>query len=206
MTMKTLLAAGLLAAVCLSGCKFVKTVDGEDGAAAADPIAELVTTTFDEKLVPTLTEKAVELAALRDAIKGGLDGAGERYGVRVGGAGGGWNFPVKGSGAVVEEDRSSKAAVAGVDVDGDGKADARLQLGPVVKGTALRDTAGLYDFSTFRDQIEYARLGRALNDKAVSKVPPEELKGKQVNFVGAVVIRSASELPLITPVSLEVAP
>lgn len=207
MKITTLLVASMLAAS-LSGCKLVKTSNGEAGGTAADPIAELVETSFDAKLVPALNEKAVDLASLRGSIKGGLDKAGESHGVRVGGAGGGWNFPVKGSATVVDENRASKAAVAEIDLDGDGQADATLQLGPVVKGTALRDTTNLYDFSTFRDQIEYAKLGRALNDKAVSKLPGADtvLKGKKVNFVGAVVIRSASEKPLVMPVSIEVAP
>lgn len=207
MKIKTLLAVSLLA-VSVSGCKLVKTNTDDAAGAAADPIAELVETTFDTKLVPALSVKAVDLTALRKAIKGSLDKAGESHGVRVGGAGGGWNFAVKGTATVVEENRASKAATAEIDFDGDGKADATLQLGPVIKGTALRDTTPLYDFSTFRDQIEYARLGRALNDKAISKLPTTDtpLKGKKINFLGAVVIRSASEQPLIMPVSIEVAP
>ncbi|MEB2847841.1 DUF2291 family protein [Rhizobiales bacterium RZME27] len=207
MKITSLLAASLLAAS-LSGCKLVKTDTAEAGGTAADPIAAIVETTFDTKLVPALSEKAVDLATLRDAIKTGLDKAGESHGTRVGGAGGGWNFPVKGSATVTEENRASKAATADIDLDGDGQADATLQLGPVIKGTALRDTTPLYDFSTFRDQIEYAKLGRALNDKAISKLPGADtpLKGKRVNFLGAVVIRSASEKPLVMPVSIEVAP
>ncbi|MGI2033487.1 DUF2291 family protein [Rhizobium panacihumi] len=207
MKITTLVLASLLAAS-VSGCKLVKTDKDETGGAVADPIAELVETTFDAKLVPALSEKAVDLTSLREAIKGGLDKAGESHGLKVGGAGGGWNFPVKGSGSVIEENRASKAAIAEIDIDGDGTADATLQLGPVVKGSALRDTTGLYDFSTFRDQIEYAKLGRALNDKAVSKLPSADapLKGKRVDFLGAVVIRSASEKPLIMPVSIKVAP
>jgi len=207
MKINALLAASLLA-VSLSGCKLVKTGNDEAGGAAADPIAELVETSFDAKLVPALQEKAVDLVVLREAVKGSLDKAGEAHGTRVGGAGGGWNFAVKGTGTIVDENRASKAATADIDLDGDGKADATLQLGPVIKGSALRDTTALYDFSTFRDQIEYAKLGRALNDKAVSKLPAADtaLKGKRVNFLGASVIRSAGEKPLIMPVSIEVAP
>jgi predicted lipoprotein len=207
MKITNLLVASVLVAS-LSGCKLIKTVDDDTSGTAADPIAELVETTFDAKLVPALNDKAMDLAALSGAIKTGLDSAGQTHGTRVGGAGGGWNFSVKGSAVVIDENRTSKAAVAYIDIDGDGKADATLQLGPVVKGTALRDTTTLYDFSTFRDQIEYAKLGRALNDKAVSRLPGSEtpLKGKRVSFLGAVVIRSAGEKILIMPVSVEVAP
>lgn len=200
-----LYAMGLLAVSGLTGCKLVKTQTADQ--AAADPIATLVADTFDAKLVPALTEKAVDLAVLREAVVAGLDSAGGKYGVLVGGAGGGWNFAVKAKAKVLSENRESKAAVAEIDVNGDGKADATLQLGPVVKGSALRDATPLYDFSAFRDQIEYARLGRALNDRAVSALPAEgSLNGKTVEFLGATVMRSATETPLVTPVSIEVAP
>jgi len=200
-----LFTAGLLVALSLSGCKLVKTESADQ--AAVDPIEALVSETFEAKLVSTLSETAVDLSVLLDAVTAGLDDAGGKYGVRVGGAGGGWNFAVKGKGRVVAEDRASKAAVAEVDLDGDGTADAILQLGPVVKGSALRDATPLYDFSAFRDQIEYARLGRALNDRAVSSISADSaLNGKTVEFLGATVLRSAGEKPLVTPVSVEVVP
>ncbi|MCC8934111.1 MULTISPECIES: DUF2291 family protein [Rhizobiaceae] len=200
-----LFTAGLLVALSLSGCKLVKTESADQ--AAVDPIEALVSETFEAKLVSTLSETAVDLSVLLDAVTAGLDDAGGKYGLRVGGAGGGWNFAVKGKGRVVAEDRASKAAVAEVDLDGDGTADAILQLGPVVKGSALRDATPLYDFSAFRDQIEYARLGRALNDRAVSTISADSaLNGKTVEFLGATVLRSAGEKPLVTPVSVEVVP
>ncbi|KQW31628.1 hypothetical protein ASE36_05175 [Rhizobium sp. Root274] len=200
-----LLTTGLMLALSLSGCKLVKTEGADE--ASADPIATLVSETFDAKLVPALSEKAVDLAVLRDAAKAGLDQAGGKYGLRVGGAGGGWNFPVKGKGKVIAENRASKAAVADIDIDGDGTSDLTLQLGPVVKGSALRDATSLYDFSAFRDQIEYARLGRALNDRAVSTIPADApISGKTIEFLGATVLRSPTEKPLVTPVSIKVMP
>jgi predicted lipoprotein len=213
MNKKALLAAAMTSALCLTGCKLVKTDEIESKAAATGAsgdqarIAVLLSETYDSKLVPELQAKAVELTTLKAAMADGLDGAGEAYGVRAGGAGGSWNFSIKGTGNIVEENRKSKAGVALIDTDGDGQADGRLQLGPVVKGTALRDfVPDLYDFSSFRDQIEFARLGRALNKKAVGSFPDAEvgLSGKTVTFVGAAAIRSAKDLPLIIPVIVEV--
>ena len=208
MHIKTLALVGTMTLAILSGCKLVKTSTEDANGPSADPILSVVENSFDAELVPELVAKAIDLKALDTAMAEGLEVAGTRHGVRVGGAGGAWNFAVSGVGNVLEENRQSKAGIANIDIDGDGRADAALQLGPVVKGTALRDVTNLYDFSQFRDQIEYARLGRALNDKAVSAIPEGDagLAGKQVRFVGAVAIRSAGDLPLVTPVVLEVVP
>lgn len=214
MRSSVLIAAGLAAALALSGCKFVKTgnADGQapaSGEAGDDArIDALLTETYDARLVPMLSDKATEFTALKNEFANGIDAAGEAQGVRAGGAGGSWIFAIKATGKVVAENRKSKAATADVDVDGDGKADISLQLGPVVKGTALRDVApSIYDFSAFRDQIEFAKLGRALNDKAISALPAAgELEGKTIAFTGAAAIRSTSEIPLVVPVIVEVSP
>jgi predicted lipoprotein len=212
--MKLLMAVGMTALLSLSGCKLVKTGSAEGQAPAAGEagdearITALLAETYDGKLVPMLRDKAVDLTALKADIARSLDEAGKTSGVKAGGAGGSWNFPVKGKGRIIEENRQSKAGTATVDIDGDGQADATLQLGTVVKGTALRDVApGIYDFSKFRDQIEFAKLCRALNDKAVSALPAAgSLQGKTVTFVGATSLRSTTEKPLIVPVVVEIAP
>jgi predicted lipoprotein len=212
--MKLLMAVGMTAFVSLAGCKLVKTGNAEGQAPVAGEagdearIAALLQETYDAKLVPLLRSKATDLVTLKTELGKSLDEAGKTVGVRAGGAGGSWIFPVKASGKIIEENRQSKAGTASVDIDGDGQADATLQLGTVVKGTALRDVApSVYDFSKFRDQIEFAKLGRALNDKAVSALPAAgSLHGKTITFVGATSLRSASEKPLIVPVVVEIAP
>jgi predicted lipoprotein len=52
-----------------------------------------------------------------------------------------------------------------VDADGDGKADAKVQIGPAVRGTALRDTLEFVNFNEFKNQIEWAQFGKAFNEK-----------------------------------------
>lgn len=199
------LAVGL-ASFAPAGCKIVKTAPVAD--AAADPddalVAGIVEQTFAAKLVPLIAAKAQAADVLLPAIAADIANAG---GTRGAGDGASWTFAVKGSGKVVAEDRKSRAAKAEVDVTGDGKADLVLQLGPVVKGTALRDQAPFYVFTDFRDQIQFAKLGRALNSAAVGSLTlPDALLGQTVAFEGAFAIQKASDPVLITPVALTVQP
>lgn len=214
MKKSAVLTLALVVAVVMPGCKLMRTSDyqramskSEDG--GADKIASLIDQSFDAKLVPLLKSQAVEAATLIEGIKSGLDENGAKlHGLHIGGSGGSWNFAIKGTAKVLEMNRQSKAGIARLDIDGDGKADATLQIGPVVKGTALRDLAPFYDFSQFRDQIQFARLARGINDHALNGIPSLEsdLTGKTVTFLGAVAVRSASEPLLIMPVQVDVAP
>ena len=57
-----------------------------------------------------------------------------------------------------------------------------MQLGPVIRGTTLRDVQPFIDFTAYRDQIAFAELARALNDQAyktaLEAVPRDGLVGK----------------------------
>lgn len=214
--MKTTLLIALTAALALgtAGCKLVKT--GGDGkqAPAADEsgddarIAALIAKTWSAQLAPFVRSTAMDAATLRPAITADLDAAGKAHGHRGAGEGAAWNFVIKGSGKVVAADRQSRAAHADVDIDGDGEADVIVQLGPVVRGTALRDVAPFYSFTDFRDQIEFAKLGRALNDTAIKgfALPDGDLVGRTLRFAGAAAVRSAADKLTVVPIDAEVAP
>lgn len=138
----------LLAALALPGCKIVKTdAEGENAAAAAGEagddarIAALLDKTYDTELLPLIAAKAMPVTDLRTALAGGLEAAGAAHGNKGSGEGAAWNFAVKGEGKVVEANLTSRARKAMLDTDGDGKADLTLQLGPVTKGSSLRDVA-----------------------------------------------------------------
>ena len=213
--MKTVFAAlGLMAALALPGCKIVKTVAGGETAAAEAGeagddarIAALLDKTYEAELLP-LIAKALPVADLRAALAGGLEAAGAAHGNKGSGEGAAWNFAVKGEGKVVEANLTSRARKAMLDTDGDGKADLTLQLGPVIKGSSLRDVAPFYKFGDFRDQIEFAKLARALNDRASAalQVPEEDLVGKTVGFSGTVDLKAVGDPWLVTAVTLSVAP
>ena len=213
--MKAVFAAlGLMAALALPGCKIVKTVAGAETAAAEAGeagddarIAALLDKTYEAELLP-LIAKALPVADLRTALAAGLEAAGAAHGNKGSGEGAAWNFAVKGEGKVVEANLTSRARKAMLDTDGDGKADLTLQLGPVIKGSSLRDVAPFYKFGDFRDQIEFAKLARALNDRASAalQVPEEDLVGKTVGFSGTVDLKAVGDPWLVTAVTLSVAP
>jgi predicted lipoprotein len=205
----------LAAALALPGCKIIKNApegeastvipDGEAGDAAR--ITALLDRTYEAELLP-LIAKALPVADLRTAIAGGLDAAGAAHGNKGSGEGAARNFAVKGEGKVVEANLTSRARKAMLDTDGDGAADLTLQLGPVIKGTSLRDVAPFYRFGDFRDQIEFAKLARALNDRASAAlvVPEGDLVGKTVSFTGTVDLKAVTDAWLVTAVSVSVAP
>ncbi len=210
----TLLIAALLAATAPAACKLVKNPDPAEAAAKAAAASEGggadVATMWTAQVLPHMNEAATELAVLKPAIAASLDAAGAAHGFRAKSEGAPWNFAVKAEGTVVAAKTDTRAATADIDIDGDGTADATVQLGPVIRGTTLRDVQPFIDFTAYRDQIAYAELARALNDEAyknaLAAVPKEALVGKTVSLVGAFTMKAASDPVLITPVSFEVMP
>jgi len=207
------IALACLAAMGLIGCKIVKNPEPGAATAAASGeagddarIAVLLDDTLDSQLLPLIREKAIDWTLLNSAVATGIDAAGAQYGNRGAGEGAAWNFALTGKGTVTEANLQSRARTANLDLDGDGRADLTLQLGPVIKGTSLRDVAPIYSFNDFRDQIEFAKLGRAINDRvtAALSVPEGDLVGQTLGFTGAVTLRSATDTWLVT--IIEVSP
>ena len=215
-----MLAVAVLAAS-TGGCRLVQNTNEAEargpaastqtaGATASSKLEVMAQEMWKSKVLPYFQEKATDLSILAPAIKAGLDGAGKQYGFRPGGEGTPWSFATHFTGRVVAASTQTRAATAAIDLDGDGKADATLQLGPVIRGTALRDALPFVNFSSFADQIEFASFSRALNDHAYKSVlevlPRGGLPGRQVSGRGAFTMRAPSDEILITPVALELGP
>lgn len=196
------------------GCKVVKNADRDAKRAAAVAEADVVTATvnrtWDARVTPHIQETAIPLAKLAPAIAADLAAAGAAHGYRQKSEGAPWNFAVTLSGVITEANTKSKAAKASVDIDGDGMADAVLQLGPVIRGTALRDVLPFISFSDFRDQIEFAKLARAYNarayEDALKDLSRDALVGARVDATGAFTLRDAGGQILITPVRIAISP
>lgn len=83
----------------------------------------------------------------------------------------------------------------------------RLQTGPAITGTELRDASGTIQFGDFKNQIEYQNAGSAINRamKAalLDKLDRATLAGKTVQVTGVFRLLNPDSW-LVTPVSLEV--
>ena len=158
---------------------------------------------WDSKVVPTVSEKAVDAATLFPALEKDAAGAATQFGI-ASTSGGAPTFMVKGSGTVKGLDDSDPQGPVTVQLD-DGT-EVKVATGPVLTGTALRDAMGIA-FGEFTNQIDYQNVGTALNNKAksevIAKIDLKSLKGKTLAFAGAFAAASVDQA-LIVPTSLTV--
>ena len=95
------------------------------------------------------------------------DEAGRKYGYRAKEGSEPWTFAVAIDGKIVAAETTSRAATISVDTGGDGKIAAIVQIGPAMRGTALRDALDFVSFNDFKNQIDYAQFGKAFNQHVV---------------------------------------
>lgn len=202
------LQAVLLAgAIALTGCKVVTTA--QDQAIRAKRSLNFnadayVAKIWDAQALPELQRRAAPANDLFAAIDANPDKAGARLGRRAS-EGGAWTFVVSGEGVVRAVDNSSRRRTVEVSVVEAGARAVRLEAGPVVVGTALRDALPFIAFDDFSDQLAFADVGRALTKTALSRTRPtlESLRpGDRVRFVGAFNLPAAGQPVFVTPVSV----
>jgi predicted lipoprotein len=116
---------------------------------------------------------------------------------------------VSGTARVSAVDRTSRVGVALLQVSrAAGDPRVVIQIGPVLRGTALRDALEFIQFTDFVNQLEFASVANALNARVLADVigPVDgvELAGREVAFVGAVPVSPAPTALEIVPVELRI--
>ncbi len=203
----------LLGAVALAACDVatVRKLDPATGKAIVEEerrsfdARTFVAQSWDARVLPTVRERAVPLAALRRELAADRAAAVARHGGQSGS--GRASFLVSGTGRVLSVDTTSRSGVARLDLEPyDGATDAELQLGPVIRGTALRDALPFIRFDDFTNQLEYASVSRVLHERIVdavlAMVDRARLTGRVIRFHGA--FTEGAGTPLVTPVILTV--
>lgn len=153
------------------------------------------------KVQTAIEKRAVEAPVLAAALAKNRDAALKQYGQDVGGA---WEIPVKLTGVAGKEDLGTyDVTVPGVP----GDIRVRVQTGPAIFGTDLRDASGAINFDQFTNQIDYQNAGAAINKEmkrqVLSKIETSALEGKTISVVGAFRTSDPGTW-LITPVALSV--
>jgi predicted lipoprotein len=189
---------------------------------AFDPVA-YVDGIWESKLLPTLNEKAVELAKILSemepdaggtAPKDELIAIANRYGlITVGEA---HIYMVKGSGTIVSVDAETSLGTAEVVLDGyEGPIKALLYIGTRIPSddTSVRDSVGFITFGDFKEQTEYGKAATEINKRvlatALGGIDRDNLVGKTISFKGAFTIRTFNLIQIdvseisIVPVEIE---
>lgn len=160
---------------------------------------------YAEQLYPDvrnfITDNAVELDTLIPALHENKNDAVARYGVAGGIAP---VIPIKFS-ATVGEGKSGIFKLFSDTIPDDIKV--RIQTGPAINGTVLRDATGRVQFGEFKNQMEYQDVGAALNRvmkaQILDSLDRESLTGKRINVIGAFRLMSMKSW-MVTPVKLDV--
>jgi predicted lipoprotein len=175
-----------------------------DGSSAAQSTESFSAKTWGAKNFPkiqsAIEKKAVDAPTLAQAISTDQAAATKKYGVY---GGTGPEFSVKLTGVAGKPE----AGIYPITVQGvPGDLVIRVQTGPAINGTDLRDATGTVKFGQFTNQIDYQNAATALNNqmkkKVLGKVDVSALEGKTVTVTGAFQLINPKGW-LITPVQLE---
>ena len=148
-----------------------------------------------------IEKRAVDAVELANAIAADKQAAAAKYGV----AGGtGPVIPVTFTGTVGERKSNfNVVSVPGLPPE----LTVRVQTGPALNGTELRDATGKIAFGQFTNQIEYQDAGSALNNEVKKQVlagiDPAALTGKTVTVTGVFRLVNPKSW-IVTPVRFEV--
>ena len=201
----------------------IAEVEAQKQSEAFDPVA-YVEGIWASQIVPTVTEKAVDLAAILNQFEVDAQGrakkepltaiAQENGLITVGEA---HVYLVKGEGVVTAVDTESRVGALTLQLAGyDGPITVKLYIGPRIPSddTAVRDAVGFINFGDFRDQTEYGKVGSELNKRVASEVlgalDVGALEGKRIAFYGAMGIRTFNLIDIdvstltVVPIQIEV--
>ena len=152
------------------------------------------------KVKAAIERRAVAASTLAAAISKDQTAAAKRFGVATNA---GAEFSVTFSGIVGKGDFGTyDVGVAGLPKN----VVVRVQTGPAIVGTDLRDATGTITFGQFTNQIEYQNAGSALNKElkknVLAKIDTDHLTGKTISVVGAFPSTEGDSW-LVTPVKLD---
>ncbi len=165
-----------------------------------------VESVWEKAVLPRIEEEAVEAEVLFDTLNSNPASAIEKYGYRIE-VTAPYNFMVRGRAPITQANVKSAASTVSIDRSGPDGKPVEIQIGPVLKGTAVRDSMDFIRFEDFTNQLEFANISREMNNhikaNVLSSLEREELVGTVIQYLGAFQWLEGKGI-LITPVDLKV--
>jgi len=195
---KRLIGIGSIVVVIIGLALGTKVVPNDEVKAGAQVFDPVIFGTENFPIVQkTIIARSVDAATLASAIAADATAAAQKYATP---SSGGPVFSVKLTGVVGE----GQSGIYPITVEGlPSGLSVRVQTGPAVNGTELRDATGDISFGQFTNQIEYQNAASALNEQAKAQVlvniDQATLAGKTVDVTGAFTLINPASW-LITPV------
>ncbi len=212
-----LLLAVLLVSLNLSACSAFFTIvplseekSLEEGGSATnkgfDKVA-YVDGIWDSQVLPAAQNNAVAFDSLYTALKLNQEEASKKYGHMVGGP---YNFLTKFDATIIAVNTQSRAGTLDVETEAGGNTvPLVVQIGPVIRGTAIRDGVGFISFNEFVNQLQFADVADELNTRAYNMSLKDitfdnSLVGKTVSITGAFTLDDGPDSLTITPIYFEI--
>ncbi|RFZ87504.1 DUF2291 domain-containing protein [Shinella sp. WSJ-2] len=196
---------GIAAAVVLVGAMAFDTKIVQIGSEADVQVQKFSPEAFGTEQFPLIKQsvetRAADAAELAQAIAADKKAASDKYGVKTST---GPVFPVKFTGVIGERKANyNLIAVEGLPTE----LTVRVQTGPALNGTDLRDATGQIEFGQFKNQIEYQDAGSAINNEVkkvvLGGIDPAALSGKTVSVIGVFKLVNPKSW-IVTPVRFDV--
>jgi len=197
------ITVGVIAVVLVGMALGTRVVSADDPLAAG--VEEFDAETFGAEQFEVVQEgaidRAVDATVLAAAIAEDAEAAAAQYSVE---SSGGPVYSVNLTGVVGE----GQSGIYEVQVEGlPDDLLVRVQTGPAINGTELRDATGTFEFGQFTNQIAYQNAAAALNDElklqVLADVDTTGLTGATISLTGAFTLVNPAAW-LITPVELEI--
>ncbi|HCW46711.1 DUF2291 family protein [Mixta calida] len=192
-----------LAMLALGGCRIVSQQELADLKSPPNPHMAHIDQTWQAKIVPQIVAQSRPAAEVMTALRSAkdFDSACKTLGYRSQDE----NpciFYVSVEGAIDKMDATSRSGKMTLRAkNGDS---VRVQIGPILRGTQLRDSYKGASYGDFNDQVIFGEYGRAINDRAVKMIQAAQLKtGETVMVYGVFSAWDTPEtLPDITPAKI----
>ena len=152
-----------------------------------------------DEMMTEINSNAVELSALLNQSQGDLASLTEKFCT-----GDGNNFTVYGTAKVLQANTDSQAGYLVIEPDGASAGYTfRLQVGPVFKGTSIRDSLTCISFSDFPNQMQWSELSseimQRITQEVLSQWDMSSMEGKNISYLGCFTFGSSTTIT-ITPI------